>query len=128
MYMCMYIYIYIHIYACICNISLSIHVYIYIYIHIYVIANRYSRETAHRLLTVGEVVYLPQLMFIHMHQSFRVLYTLFKSDTVNIYWWWCIDSCRVLCTLRTPVPRLALCVAGCKHVYIYIYMLYNVNS
>ena len=36
----------------------------------------------------------PQLIFIHLHQLFRVLYTLWL-DTVNIYWWWCINLCRV---------------------------------
>ena len=39
----------------------------------------------------------PQLVLVHMHQLFRIPYTLFQLelDTVNIYWWWCIKFCRV---------------------------------
>ena len=37
----------------------------------------------------------PQLEFIRIHQLFRIQYTLFQLDTVNIYWWWCINICRV---------------------------------
>ena len=35
-------------------------------------------------------------MFIHIHQLFRIHYTSFWLDTVNIYWWWCINLCRVI--------------------------------
>ena len=42
----------------------------------------------------------PQLIFIHIHQLFRILYTLFWLDTANIYWWWCMNFCRVLCSVR----------------------------
>ena len=38
---------------------------------------------------------LPQLRFINIHQLFRIQYTLFELDTVNIYCWWCISLCRV---------------------------------
>ena len=38
----------------------------------------------------------PQLMFMHIHHLFRILYTLASLGTVNIYWWWCINLCRVL--------------------------------
>ena len=37
----------------------------------------------------------PQLIFVHIHQLFRILYTLFWLDAVSIYWWWCINYCRV---------------------------------
>ena len=40
-------------------------------------------------------IHTPQLRFIHIHQLFIIHYTLFQVDTVNIYWWWCIDYCRV---------------------------------
>ena len=46
-------------------------------------------------LTVFSEYPSPQLIFIHIHQLFRILYTLFQLDTVNIYWWWCIHFCRV---------------------------------
>ena len=48
----------------------------------------------------------PQLIFIHIHQLFRVLYTLLWLDTVNIYWRWCINLCRVRCSPAEvqPVP------------------------
>ena len=37
----------------------------------------------------------PQLIFIHIHQLVRIQWTLFQLDTVNIYWWWCMNYCRV---------------------------------
>ena len=37
----------------------------------------------------------PQLIFILIHQLSRIQYTLFQLDIVNIYWWWCINFCRV---------------------------------
>ena len=36
----------------------------------------------------------PQLIVIHIHLLFRILYTLFRLDTVNIYWWWYVNVCR----------------------------------
>ena len=47
----------------------------------------------------------PQLIFIHIHQLFGTQYTLFELDTVNIYWWWCINFCRVLLPSRRGIPR-----------------------
>ena len=38
----------------------------------------------------------PQLIFIHIHQWFRIQYTCFELDTVNIDWWICIIVCLVL--------------------------------
>ena len=31
--------------------------------------------------------HLPQLRFIHRHQSFRIRYTCFELDSVNVSWW-----------------------------------------
>ena len=50
---------------------------------------------------------LPQLRFIHIHQLFRILYTLLV-DTVNIYWWWCINSCRAALATRTAIFRFGV--------------------
>ena len=47
----------------------------------------------------------PQLIFIHIHQLSRILYTLVQLDTVNIYWWWCINSCRVPIITRITTPN-----------------------
>ena len=38
----------------------------------------------------------PELGFIHIHQLFRILYTCFELDAVNIGWWICIIVCLVL--------------------------------
>ena len=90
-YMCIYIY----------HIEREVHIYIYIYICIYMASGRgldkpgLSTE-ATRLPTTQ---CSPQLIFIHIHQLFRIQYTLFQLDTVNIYWWWCINLCRV-CSLQ----------------------------
>ena len=35
----------------------------------------------------------PQLMFIHIHQLFRILCTCFELDAVSIDWWTCINVC-----------------------------------
>ena len=37
----------------------------------------------------------PQLGSIHVHKPFRILYTCFWLDTVNIYWWIRINLCRI---------------------------------
>ena len=37
----------------------------------------------------------PQLISIHIHQSSRIQYTCFKSGTANMYWWICVNICRV---------------------------------
>ena len=60
--------------------------------------------------TIFRLALNPQLTFIHIHQLFRIHYTWFKIDTVNIYWWWCINYCRVLKlpALSAPYFRLAL--------------------
>ena len=55
---------------------------------------------------------IPQLIFIHIHQLFRILYTLFKLDTVNMYWWWCINIWRVimgLCQVHSGYARDRTC-------------------
>ena len=30
-----------------------------------------------------------------IHQLCKIQCTLFRLDTANIYWWWCINLCRV---------------------------------
>ena len=68
-----------------------------------------------------------QLIFVHIHQLFRVLYTTFLLDTVNIYWWWCITLCRVAPEDRTrgdgcPPSRPPSRPKPYMHIYIYIYI------
>ena len=78
--------------------------YIYIYIHTHTDIYRHGagskkdrsesdRQDIDRF-AAGSIY--PQLRFIHIHQLFRIQYTLFRLDTVNIYWWWCIKLCRVI--------------------------------
>ena len=43
----------------------------------------------------------PQLRLIHIRQLFRTQYAVFRLDTGNIYWWWCILFCRVLSNTNT---------------------------
>ena len=38
---------------------------------------------------------VPQLRCIHLHQLFRIQYTCFELDAVNIDWWMCIHVCRL---------------------------------
>ena len=55
--------------------------------------------------------YAPQLIFIHIHQLFRIQYTLVWLDTVNIYWWWCINYFRVTsCTQGGPMQFFSFTV------------------
>ena len=104
----LYIYIYIYIY-----ISISLSLYIYIYIYIYICISVYFHRfrlaaavaTAQPPIDGSQLLGLPslgppfgqfpQLGLVHIRRLFRVQYTLFKLDTVNIYWWWCISLCRV---------------------------------
>ena len=50
--------------------------------------------------------HLPQPRVIHTHQLFRLQYTCFELDTVNIDWWMCINFCLVhlrMASSRKPV-------------------------
>ena len=88
---CIYIYIYIYyVYIYIYIYIMCIYIYIYIYIHMYSQGHGERPGDLRGAWRAGR----PQLMFIHIHQLFRILYALFELDTVNIYWW-CINSCRV---------------------------------
>ena len=71
-------------------IYICIYVYMYIYIYIYTHTLIYIYINARGLQ--GRV---PQLIFIHIHQLFRMLYTSVSLNTVNVYWWWCMIFCRV---------------------------------
>ena len=85
----------------------------------------------------------PQLRCIHIHQLFRILYTLFRLDTVSIYWWWCINFCRVQgrpvqrprglrrglrqVQVRRPIYiyiYIYVCMYVCMYVCIYIYIIH----
>ena len=57
-------------------------IYIYIYVYIYIYIYMY--------------IYIYIHVYIHIHQLFRIQYTCFKSDTVNMYWWICIHLCSVI--------------------------------
>ena len=51
-----------------------------------------SRSARRRQRLVGNH---PQLRSIHIHQLFRIQYTRFELDTVNIDWWIWKDFCLV---------------------------------
>ena len=111
-YVCVYIYIYIYtyihtyihtykyIYLCVyIHIYVCVFVYIYIYICMYIPKPNGMRAARDLAGTqTSSCLFkqqIPQLIFIHIHRLFRILSTLFKLYTVNIYWWWCINYCRV---------------------------------
>ena len=50
----------------------------------------------------------PQPRFIHIRQSFRIQYTCFELDAVNIDWWICIHFCLAAWgpqTAKAPSPK-----------------------
>ena len=57
---------------------------------------------------------------MHIHQLFRILYTLFVLDTVNVYWWWCIIVCRVITVIVAIIMMLLASFVYYNHVY-YVY-------
>ena len=63
------------------------------------------------LLTCEQTIDNPQLIFIHIHQLFRTQCTSFLLDTANIYWWWCINFCRV--DKRRCAKASGRCCARC---------------
>ena len=89
---CTYIYIYIYIrvqlYTYLYNTYLCVYIYIYIYLCVYT------------------YMYIYIYIYIYTHVQFsqfrftiripRIQYASFWLDTVNIYWWWCINLCRVV--------------------------------
>ena len=92
---------------CYSIVLFGIYIYIYICTHIHTYTDTYTYTCTLRSQ-------VPRLIFIHIHQLFRIQYTLFHVDTVNIYWWWCINSCR------SQVPQVAP-TFGDIYIYIYIY-------
>ena len=50
-------------------------------------------------------------IYTYLVQLFIILYTLFQLDTANIYWWWCINFCRV-----SGAPMSATCVDRLYHL------------
>ena len=59
---------------------------------------------------------LPQLIFIHTHQLFRIQYTCFELGTVNIDWWICINFCLVV---SAPCRRVNGAVSARRRVGAY---------
>ena len=55
-------------------------------------------------------------LLLTLRRPWGILYTLFCLDAVNIYWWWCINLCRVL------EVCIYICVYMCVYIYIYIYI------
>ena len=90
---------------------MCIHVYIYIYIYTYI--HIYTHNSLIKCFNPHpqgpEETLNPQLICIHIHQLFRILYTLVSSYTVNFYWWWSIIVCRVLKAL--DFQKLLACVS-----------------
>ena len=96
-------YIYIYIYTCIYihthteyTIVMSMLYYMYVHIH------KHTNTRAllwHRdmsgWLGSGSRHKFQQLRFIHRNQLFRIQYTCFELDTVNIDWGICINVCLV---------------------------------
>ena len=124
MYICMciyiYIYTYIHVYT---YISIYIYTYIYIYIHIHICVyhNVYIYIYTHLWPDVSGYIFVahytgtaaavsPQLIFIHIHQLFGLLYTLYQLDTVNIYWLWCINLCRIVSQTFLDTVEIWYCI------------------
>ena len=77
-------------------------------------------------------ILMPLSTAIHIHQLFRILYTLFWLDTVNIYWWWCISIWRVPSASRLmygsymhAYTSLSLSLYIPLSLYIYIYIMYT---
>ena len=68
----------------------------------------------------GQRTGAPQLVFIHIHQLFSILYTLFSLDTVNIYWWRCINLCRVGALQGRQAGHVRGHRRVCVCIYIYI--------
>ena len=71
----------------------------------------YQKEILLSLLLLLQIVCIhyrntniPQLIVIHIHQVFRVQYTLVWSDTGNIYWW-CVNLCRVYVSYEISVTK-----------------------
>ena len=79
MYLCVYIYIYVLCVKWCMVIGMSIVIVACMYICLYTCNEGAGLRRA--ALTLN-----PQLIFIHRRQLFRILYALFKLDTVSIYW------------------------------------------
>ena len=69
---CMYIYISVCMYVCMC-----IYIYIHTYVCIYTYIHMYTQSSLSKWWALSSVRQVPQLRLIHIHQSFRILYTLF---------------------------------------------------
>ena len=96
LYVCIHIHIYIYIYIGQTLYTIYIYIYICRYVILYMdrpfVPSPPTAPPGFRKSTVGSH---PQLRFIHIHQLFRIYYTCFKLDTVNIHWWICLNVCLV---------------------------------
>ena len=72
----------------------TIHIHTYIYIYIYIRSTTCTTYTHHRAYLRG------QESTANIY-TYTPIITLFWLDTVNIYWWWCINSWRVRRTSRS---------------------------
>ena len=106
-----------------------------------------SRCEESRKIAGNSTVWSPHLIFIPIHQLFRIQYNCFWLGNVIIYWWICIHFCRVwsgaaggtgrptqhilhtegVKTTMTTYKHKQTCMYMHIYIYIYTYMYMHIK-